>query len=58
MKTNVFLSVVLLALACLTGWAAHAQSTVASVPSQTWEYQEVQLSARVEATPLLNRLGA
>lgn len=58
MKNRFYLSLVLATLACLTGWTTHAQLQRTSPARQTWEYLEVELDARVEATPRLNQLGA
>jgi hypothetical protein len=58
MNNRLYLSVFLIALMCLAGWTAHAQLQRSSAPRQTWEYQEVELSAKEDAAPMLNRLGA
>ena len=60
MKNKLYFSLALAALVCLAGWTANAQlQRNSSTPvRQTWEYLEVELDARVEATPRLNQLGA
>lgn len=58
MKNKFYFSLVLAALVCLVGWTANAQLQRTSPVRQTWEYLEVELDARVEATPRLNQFGA
>jgi len=57
MKKRLYLSLIVVCCLCVAGWTAHAQLQ-RSNSQQTWEYQEVQLSATSVATPALNRLGA
>ena len=49
---------ILAGLVLAAGWTVTAQSQERVPISKAWEYQEVQLSALVEATPTLNRMGA
>ena len=58
MKNGLCLALFLVALMCLAGWTAQAQLQRSSSARQTWEYQEIELSAKTSATPTLNRLGA
>ena len=57
MKKRLYFSLIVVSFLCVAGWTAHAQLQ-RSNSQQTWEYQEVQLSAATVATPALNRLGA
>ena len=58
MSQRIVVPMILAALVCVAGWTVNASSQERAPASQAWEYQEVQLSARVEATPTLNRMGA
>ena len=57
MKKRLYFSLIVVSFLCVAVWTAHAQLQ-RSNSQQTWEYQEVQLSAATVATPALNRLGA
>jgi hypothetical protein len=58
MKNKLFWSLVLIMLMSLSAWwSAHAELQKTTHPLQVWEYQEVELDARIEATPKLNQLG-
>lgn len=56
MKNRFYLAFFVIVFISLIGWTAHAQLQKSS--RQSWEYVEVQLSGRVEATATLNQFGA
>jgi hypothetical protein len=58
MKTRFVLPVIILIVAGVAALSAHAQAEREGPAASAWEYQEVELPARVAATPHLNRMGA
>ena len=57
MSRRILVPLAAVAVVLLTGWTVVAQSQERAPVARAWEYQELQLSARVEATPALNRMG-
>lgn len=53
MQRHLLVGLVVVVGACLVGWTARTQSQA----QVTWEYREVELDARIDATQRLNQLG-
>ncbi|HEV8482503.1 MAG TPA: hypothetical protein VGV87_03000 [Blastocatellia bacterium] len=58
MKNRLYLVLALATLICLAGWTAQARLQKNTIEKQTWEFMEVELDARYQATPKLNQFGS
>ncbi len=57
MKNRFYLSLIVVALLCLSGWTAHAQLQRSSPARQTWEYMIILEGDGATASKQLNNLG-